>query len=269
MLTLDRAISRNASAGESLRFQWNVLNAYATPRRGQVTMVYGPSGSCKSMFALNYVLQVGLPTLYFSPDTDQHDMAIRCMCLLEGQSSKAVEEGIAVGALKPDTAFRPFRDWLRFTFDPAPTIDDLDLELMAFDEQFGAPPAVVVVDNLSDVHENDEDEFRGFRKTMAALHVFARATNALVIVLHHTTGEYDGITTPAPRRGINGKLSKVPELILSTAVNGNHFGVAVVKQRSGYQDPRAENPIWLSVDATRSAITDRPATPPAYTSWTD
>lgn len=220
-------------------------------------MVYGPAGSCKSMFALNYVLDLKLPTLYVSPDTDQHDTAIRCISIREGLTADAAEQGIALGAVDLADVVSDFRDWLRFTFDPAPTVDDVDLELMAFEEQFGAPPEVLVVDTLSDVHANDEDEYRGYRKTMAALHVFARATNALVLVLHHSTGEFDADLAPPPRRAINGKLSKVPELILSIARNNQHLGIAVVKQRSGFQDPTAQSPIWLSVDASKATITDR------------
>jgi hypothetical protein len=61
---------------------------------------------------------------------------------------------------------------------------------------------------------------------------------------------------PAPRRGINGKLSKVPELILSMAVSGNFLGFCPVKQRSGFQDPLAQNVTWLTVDAARASITN-------------
>ena len=38
------------------------------PRRGQVIMVAGRSGTQKSGFALFWVAQMGLPTLYFSAD---------------------------------------------------------------------------------------------------------------------------------------------------------------------------------------------------------
>lgn len=256
MLTLDRAVARNAQAGEALHVPWRNLSRVASPRRAQLTMIFGPSGSCKSMFALNLLLDWRVPTLYVSPDTDQHDMALRCVANRRGWTTETVESALAADAVDLTHELADLREWLRFSFDPSPTVDDLDLELCAFEEAFGAPPEVLVVDTLSDVQAGDEDEFRGFRRTMAALHEFSRTTGAAVLVLHHTTGEFDGDVAPAPRRAINGKLSKVPELILSIARNGQHLGFAVVKQRSGFSDPTAQHPVWLAVDAARSTVAD-------------
>lgn len=264
-MTLARAVARNASAGESLPFPWKGLAEYATPRRGQVTFIYGPAGSCKSMFVLDWLLALELPTLYVSPDTDQHDMAVRAVCRRTGMTSTTVEDGIALGAIDVDEELDDFHDWLRFSFIPDPTLDDVEMEIAAFEEQFGSYPEVLVVDTLSDVHANDEDEIRGWRKTMKALHVYARVTNALVVVVHHSTGEFDADVKPAPRRAINGKLSKTPELIVSVARNGAHLGLAIVKQRSGFSDPQAEHPVWLQIDPSRATVSDRVS--PTYSDW--
>jgi hypothetical protein len=267
MLTLDRAVARNAQAGEPLPFKWQGLAQYATPKRGNVVMVYGPSGSCKSMFTLDWLLSLELPTLYISPDTDQHDMAVRVIARRNSMTASAVEDGIAVGAIDINEELADLRDWFRFDFSPDPTLEDIELEIAAFEEQFGAYPEVIVVDPLSDVHANDEDEVRGWRKIMKALKVYARLTNALIIVNHHSTGEFDGEVTPAPRRAINGKLSKSPSLILSVARNGVHFGLAIVKQRSGFSDTQAQSPVWLQIDPARATVSDRVDV--SYTSWTD
>lgn len=230
-------------------------------------MVFGPAGSCKSMFAMAWVLSLKIPTLVYSPDTDAHDQAIRVMANLHQMSTDTVEQGVAVGALDMNDDLAALRPWLQWCFDPSLTLDDLDLELRAYEEVHGGLPELIVVDTLSDVHANDEDEFGGMRRTMAALHHIARETGAAVLVVHHTTGQYDSDVAPAERKAINGKVSKTPELILSVARNGAHLGVAVVKQRSGYSDPTAATPIWLAVDPARATISDPPDA--VYAGWSD
>jgi RecA-family ATPase len=199
LLDLARAVARNPVAGDPLPLPWPKLAKVVVPRRAQTVMVYGPSGCNKSMFVLNWVLDLGLPTLYVSADTDHHDMAYRVECRRQQMTLAQVEQGVAAGYLDLTADLADLREWLRFCFEPSPTIDDLEVELLAFTEQFGAPPEVVVIDTLSDVQCGDEDEYRSMRKVMRAVHHVSRTTGALCIVVHHATGEWEDAATR--RRG--------------------------------------------------------------------
>lgn len=256
MLDLARAVARNPDAGQALPLPWKKLAAVATPRRAQPTLIYGPSGSCKSIVMMNLLLHWQIPTLYISPDTDQHDHAVRIIAHRQQMSTDSVEQGIEVGALDVAEELSGLRDWLMWSFDPSPTLDDIDLELAAFEELFGAPPEVIVVDTISDVNERDDEEFAAMRRNLKALKHVARVTGAATFVLSHVTGQYDDETVPAPRKALTGKVTKEATLILSVARNGPHFGAAVVKQRNGYQDVKAEHPVWLGIAPDRATVSD-------------
>lgn len=143
---------------------------------------------------------------------------------------------------------------VRFVFDGGPTLEDIDLEVSAFNEVYGQPPELIVVDNLINVQCDDGDEFRGLRIVEQALHQLAIATGACVLVLHHT--EEDGSTAPPPRRKIFGKITRRVAMILTLGREGAMFGVACVKQRSGPADATGGNAIWLHADFEHMQFTD-------------
>jgi hypothetical protein len=54
-------------------------------------------------------------------------------------------------------------------------------------------------------------------------------------------------TKPAPVSGLDGKVSKLPELILSLAVEENMSKIATVKDRHAKAHPEAD--VWVTVQA--------------------
>jgi hypothetical protein len=91
----------------------------------------------------------------------------------------------------------------------------------------------------------------------------AREYESAFVVLHHVS-ENEKMSKPnypAPRKALMGKVSALPELVLSVALDGiaNAYRVAVVKNRHGKADPTAENYVTLSVEPSHMSLYNSPA----------
>jgi hypothetical protein len=200
---------------------------------------------------------MNLPSLLFSADTDQFTTALRAAAMSTGFSMRLLENRVErEGRQVLEELTADFSN-LEFVFEPSPTLEDVHLECEAFKEKWGSYPEVIMVDNLLNVISDDSgDEFRGFRVVMAELHDLARRTGACVIILHHLTGEYDGAAGPPPRKALMGKVSQLPELILTLWNTGMHLGIACVKNRTGRADASGALNVSLGLDAERMLLID-------------
>lgn len=256
MQTLARAYRKHDGAGDPLPVVWKKLAAAGVSlRRGQLAMLASAPNSGKSLMALIMAIDMKVPTLYFSADTDKHDTLIRAAARLSGQTMDEVELGFEVA---PDTyeVLLDQLDHLKFCFDPSPCLADIDLEMRAYEEVHGETPHLVLLDNLMNVQMDDTDEFRGYRLILGALHHLARESRACVLVLHHVTGEFDGTEKPPPRRALMGKVSHYPEVVMTLAKSQTFVGLACVKNRNGPADPTGEQAIWLAADYARCRVSD-------------
>lgn len=120
---------------------------------------------------------------------------------------------------------------------------------------WGQPPALIVVDNLIDITGDEGDEFAALRGTCRAMKHLARALDSCVLVLHHTSEAVDGKPCP-PRRAVHGKVSQLPGLILTLAVQPGALLVAPVKNRYGPADASGQTAYWLKFDAATMRLTD-------------
>lgn len=257
MQSLSRAVAQAAVAGEPLPGVFPSLElAGWRLRRAQVAMIAGAPNAGKSLLGFAWVAGMDLPSLIFSADTDQFTTALRAAAMSTGLGMRTLESRVQREGRQVLAELTEGFDNLRFCFDPSPTLDDIDLEVKAFTEVWGAPPEVIMVDNLLNVIADDGDEFRGMRTTMAELHDLARKTGACVIVLHHVTGDYDGDSNPPPRRSLMGKVSQLPELILTLSNTGDALGIACVKNRTGQADATGRRAIWFGLDAERMSLID-------------
>ena len=213
-------------------------------RLGSLVLLASAPKVGKTGVAIDIVRRLGLRTLVISADTDENTMAQRLTSQITGRSMVDLESDWAT----VESVMRS-QDWLWFgTPNGAPTLEDIDQEVRAFAEAWGAPPEVIVIDNLINVQADDGDEFRGLRQITAALHQLARASGALVLALHHVTGEWEDGTAPPPRRALHGKISKLPEQVFTLGGSPGGLGMACVANRFGPSDPLAEDPEWLYVD---------------------
>jgi KaiC/GvpD/RAD55 family RecA-like ATPase len=256
MRKLSQALSRSA-AGQPLPDLFPKLTReQIVLRRGQVAMIAGQPGAGKSLLALHYAVHQNLPCLYFSADSDEATVAYRAGAMLTGQKVADVERQIlnGGGAYYEDVLDR--LDNVRFVFTPSPTLDDIAYELEAFAEVWGCDPDLIVVDNLMNVVAEHDNEFAGMRELAKALHHLARETRACVMVLHHTSEAAGSPVDPPARRDLHGKVSQLPELILTVALNSmsGEYRVACVKNRSGPFDATGRTYETLYADTSRMAL---------------
>jgi hypothetical protein len=232
---------------------WNIG---AKPRFGQVTLIAGPPKAFKSGFAQYWttrLCQKGLGILYFSADTSAQDVKVRLATMLTGHTNEAVDQAFLSGnGAYYDQALDDLKG-MRYDFHSSPSYDHITELTLAYNELFGDYPSVVVLDNLMNMESQFENEWQGMKEFEKFVKYLGRETGAAVFILHHMN-EIRDPRFPAPRRDVAGKVNQLPELILSVAADDGVLRIAAVGNRSGKQDPNAENPVELYVDITRMAI---------------
>lgn len=261
MQTLVRSLQGRSEEGRSLPAAFKALEAIgAKLRYGQVSLVAGAPGSGKSAFALAWCLRTAVPTLYFSADSDRMTLATRIGASVTRNTTDEVEQGI-VGPEGPkwlsfiDSHTRQI--W--FSWDPAPTLDDIEAELLAYAAVNGQWPGLVVLDNLKNVWDDasDEKDHVRFDRVIARLNEFAREYGSHVLVLHHVLGGYEDGYTPIPLSGLLGKPSKDVTLALTLHRRGqDEMGVCVVKNRVGQADPGGNLAVGIRFVAARMWFDD-------------
>jgi hypothetical protein len=91
---------------------------------------------------------------------------------------------------------------------------------------------------------------------MRELKWWARDTGAAVLVLHHTSEQYQGNPCP-PRAALHGKVAQVPSLIMTLASPSEGLlACSAVKNRYGPADPSGSTALWLDYDPARMQIKD-------------
>lgn len=256
MQSLTQTVRGGATAGKLLPDIFPVLSERGIkPRRGQVVMVAGQPNAGKSMLALNYTVRHNIPTLYVSADTDQMTTVYRTLAQLTGDTVDSIESAFDGGAGEVYADDLASLSNVRFAFDPTPTIDDLTLEVMAFEEVHGQPPELIVIDNLLNIYSEGDStsgSWSGMVEVMQYLHTLARRSGAGVWVLHHTSESEGKPYLPASRKAIINKASQLPELILTVALDPgtSQYHVACVKNRSGFHDATGHSytSLWVHPD---------------------
>jgi len=239
-------------------------------RRGQVTMIAGQPNSGKSLLALFYGIKAEIPTLYVSADTDAYTTSVRAAALLTGNTIDTIEEAfkLNVGTEVYTNALTSLTN-LEFSFDPSPTLDDIQLMVQAYGEKYGIYPELLIVDNLMNVAALHDNEWTGMRDIMKAMHHVARETQASVFVLHHTSeAEGDPVKPPA-RKAIQGKVSQLPEMIITVAMEpeNNEFRIACVKNRFAKHSAMGTDYVTLYSDASRMKLFESPLRQHVQTHW--
>lgn len=261
MQTLEQVMRLGAVGGEPLPSVYKTLaQAGVKIRRGQVTLVAGEPNAGKSLWALDHAIKAGVPCIYFSADADQFTMVLRSAAQLTGSDQKDIERAFGEGG----TGAAYYEDQLselthlQFVFDPDPTLDDIALEIEAFEEMWGEEPALIVIDNLWNLTDDDGDEWHGMRTMVKQFNVIARHSGAAVMVLHHTTESSNHKTVCPPRKAIQGKVNQLPRLILTLGrPQPGTLAVACVKNTNGPADPSGNTAhATLSIDPARVFISE-------------
>lgn len=247
------------AAGEPLPAAWPILEQKrALIRRGGISMFAGPPGSMKTVTLINIAMKTDVPTLYFSSDSDDHTVASRVLAYQTGNPSEVTEQWLknnqewASGVLKA-------ADHVKWCFNPAPTFEDLYMELDAFAEIHGQYPHMTVIDILMDIDDGSGTVDQNYWATMAELKVLARETQTALVIAHHTTESVKGEPCQ-PRSAIMGKANQLPILIVTLdgdAQNGR-LHMSVVKNRYGKGDATGKTYFSLEVDPAICRINELP-----------
>lgn len=226
-------------------------------RRGNTALFAAVAGMGKTMVMLCAVLNMAVPTLVFSSDSDDLTVASRIIAIRTGKTTDEAEAWMASDPAAAAAVLRPLRDQLKWQFNPSPTLDDLWMESYAYLEMYGDWPHLIVVDILSDVSHDGGDEWATLREVNRQTKVLARETDACVLMIHHAT---EGVpeSRVCPSRGdVMGKISAQPSLMVTFGKDpSDAFWVACVKNRFGPSKKSGEDRFRMSLDATRSLIRD-------------
>lgn len=221
-------------------------------RRSEVTMIAGQPGAGKSLLALwwaQHWAQEGLRGIYFSADSAELGQASRALAMVmmnlsvsEAEQMLEAEDDWALqGMTRLNNLFWSFEDDLSY--------ENINEEIQAFVELWGVCPDFIIVDNLTDVEGQADDEWATQRRSLKALVQLARKTDSATVVLHHTSEDDRVKEDPCPpRKAIQGKCSQKPALILTVADRGSRRPVACVKNRYGQSDKWGNDAIWFRLD---------------------
>ena len=257
MRTLVRSVGRADIGGEPLPSCFKTFDANKIIfRRAEVSMLAGVPGVGKSTLALALALRMHVPTLYVSADTNAHTMAMRLASMISGKNQTDVEH-----LMNTDTGWTKAvlhkASHIVWSFESSPTLQDILEEVEAFEELWGVPPEAIFVDNLMDIATDGGEEFASMRAIMKELKYLARATNAGVIILHHTSEGVLG-TPCQPRSALQGKVAQLPALICTLGIVGTSMAIAPVKNRYGRADANANLTCWLSFNPEYMYVEDIP-----------
>src|SRR5262249_2319698 len=127
----------------------------------------------------------------------------------------------------------------------APDFEEVQVQVDAFNQRYGLPPDVVVVDNLGNQTSGLDNEYALLKALTLELDKLAKVEQTAVIAAHHTTDLVD--MEPAARDKVLGKISQYAALMLSVNYNPEtqEYKVAVVKTREGASDVAARNPVTM------------------------
>lgn len=208
-------------------------------------MVAAPPGAGKSSLGVDVAVKAKVPTLYFSADSTELTMASRIAAGYTGRLLFDVEQQVIQEPEWAAGIIRKVADHIRWSFDSSPAFEDISEEVAAFEEEWGEPPWLTVVDNVTDVADDGGDEFSALRYTMKGLKYMARSTNTCVLALHHTSEAVQSKPCP-PRSAIHGKISQMPALILTIGpAEGAYMPVACVKNRQGPANVTGQDAMYL------------------------
>jgi hypothetical protein len=264
LYTMRQSLFIKGNAGDPLPTVWKSLENRGTRfLRGQLCLVCAGPGVGKSALILNYALKAKVPTLYFSADSDAFTQLSRSLSIVTGEPMDKTTKMVRDGDLGPSVD--DFVDIpIRFNYSASPTLTQIEASMRSYEEVYGDYPALVVVDNITNVRtggDHDDDPFSGLEALLDELHVMARFTGACVIGLHHVTGTYNDADRPIPLSGVKGQVARVPELVLTLHKVIEQFGpdslrVSTVKNRGGKSDPSGSEFVSLDFVGDTMQITE-------------
>jgi hypothetical protein len=233
---------------DKIEVPWKNLAEVIDPHAGNLIVCLGAPGEGKSAFALNWGLKISKPSLILSLDTDITTQAVRTASLLSGTPMSTVKEHAPGWSLYVDKMAHHVR-----IYDILLRPKNLADLVKAETEYWGEPPALTVVDNVSNMMQ--EGGYEEYRTIFTELHHVARATNTCVLALHHikrgTAGSVLGL--------YSGQYAGEQEAEMVLGLWSNHSGVlniSIDKNRSGMAAPDGSFYVSMNFDKRNMQITE-------------
>lgn len=249
MWTLNQSAGIRGNAGVPIPVPWKAFEELGiVPRRGQLILIAAGPGIGKSAMTLTMVLEALVPSLMYSADSDAFTQLSRSIANLADMKVSAAAEMILEDRITDEIKSELRKIPLIIDYDSSPTPNDIEEILMAYYELCNEFPALIVVDNITNVvtdASDSGDPFSGLEALMDYLHSMARQTGACVIGLHHVTGDYNNGDKAIPLNGVKGQITRVPEMVLTLHKKPLENGrwilcVSPVKNRGGKADPTGQ-----------------------------
>lgn len=201
------------------------------------------------MLTLAMAQDTGLDTLYISADSDAATQTSRLAANITGHNHRDIRSQMADSVQARDYyAAELDNSRVMFAFDSSPDRGTIEDEVDAYVELHDRYPELIVIDNLRNIWSGADNEYSGYRTVVQDLLDMTRETGATIFILHHMLeSKGNKSDTPAPRSDVDGKVSQLPELILSVARDGDTFMVSTVKDRHSMDDPEAKT--WVTIEA--------------------
>jgi hypothetical protein len=270
-----RSLDRDTGAGEPLppvfkAFDKHDVRLYL----GELALWAGPPGGGKSTLALQYSVSAQVPTLYVSCDMGGHMTAVKLYSILTGKTNKQVEQDLRDPAQRDRIrdGIAQGTQHLFISHASRPTPEAIAGYEMAFEEIWGHPPSLLVLDNaMNVVHDRRTEEIGGLRELSQVMHWLAQTKEMSALMLHHVnlSGGGNILTQPAPMSALKGQISELPALIGTVCARPQEGKLlyASVKNRHGEADPTAKRYLELDFHGPSGRITD-PATVTYESSYT-
>jgi len=247
--SLALAMKSKGTEGESLPTVFPQLEQLGAHfRRGQLSLIAAAPGGGKSAVASQIALKMtydeyldeGVPTLYFSADSDRGTLGVRLAAGVLNKSLTQVEELLDSGNAEAWAEVERALSHVWFNWDPAPSLHEIEKEIEAYVAVTGEYPHLIVVDNLKNlVPDQSGQRHEEYDSIMEWLKILASETKAHVLVLHHVTGMYENGIEPIPLNGLLGKPGKACRLILTLYMvqrDPDVMGMCIVKNSNGKAD---------------------------------
>lgn len=270
MQTLSLALRNSESVGTALPSVFPSLEKMGAKfRRGQLSLIAGGPGTGKSAVA-SYIaansaygefLEEGVPTLYFSADTDKRTLGNRIAASVSHMTVDETEDLLLKGHPGIMRILEDNTSHIWFNWNNGPNLNDIKDEVEAFAHATGDWPHLIVIDNLKNIWvdvQGDGGEHIRYDRVLDFLHELAGYTNAHIMVLHHVTGYYENGDQPIPMSGILGKVSKPFRLIITLfRPNDDQIGLSIVKNSTGKMAPNGSLVVYLDIDLERQQFIDK------------
>ena len=271
MQTIGLALRNSEDVGLSLPSVFPTLeNMGARFKRGQLSLIAGGPGTGKSALASFIAAnagygefgETGVPTLYFSADTDKRTLGNRITASVTHMTVDEAEDNLLQNHPGTLQILDDNTSHIWFNWNNGPNLDDIQDEVEAFAHATGEWPHLIIVDNLKNIWvetSGEGGEHIRYDRVLDFLHELAGLTNAHIMVLHHVAGIYDNGDQPIPLSGILGKVTKPFRLIVTLyRPSEEQIALCIVKNSTGKMDQSGKYACYLGIDLARQQFIDKP-----------